>query len=158
MTRILIVEDNPLNRDMLGRRLVRAGFAIATAPDGPSALAAVARERPDLVLMDIGLGDGITGWDVTRALKADPATAAVPVIALTARAFETDRAESLAAGCAEFETKPVDFPRLLEKIRALLPAEPLSPPLGRSFPRTRESGSPEIGASRSPLPRGRAVF
>lgn len=123
MPKVLIVEDNELNRDMLGRRLVRRGFSVCTAVDGPSGVAAAARERPDLILMDISLGH-MDGWEATRLIRADPATAGIPVIALTARAFETDRERSLQAGCDDFDTKPVDLVRLIGKIEACLAAAP----------------------------------
>lgn len=121
MAKLLIVEDNPHNRDMLGRRLQNRGFTLCYADTGEAALEVAARERPDLVLMDIGLGDGIDGLEVTRRLKGTPATAAMPVIALTAHALASDRERSLAAGCADYDTKPVDMTRLLAKIEALLP-------------------------------------
>jgi two-component system, cell cycle response regulator DivK len=125
MNRILLVEDNEMNRDMLGRRLIRRGFAVDVAVDGLSALASVRESKPDLVLMDIGLGEGIDGWEVTRRLKQDPATSGIPVIALTAHALSTDVEKSIEAGCADFDTKPVDLPRLLGKIeKSLLAARP----------------------------------
>jgi two-component system cell cycle response regulator DivK len=120
MSRILLVEDNELNRDMLGRRLIRRGFELRIAVDGPSALALARTEAPDLILMDIGLGDDFDGWEATRRLKADPVTAAIPVIALTAHAMSSDLERSAAVGCADFDTKPVDLPRLLEKIERCL--------------------------------------
>lgn len=120
MNRILLVEDNELNRDMLGRRLVRRGFELSVAVDGPSALALVGAQPPDLILMDIGLGEDMDGWEVTRRLKADPATAHIPVIALTAHALSSDAEKSVAVGCADFDTKPVDLPRLLAKIERCL--------------------------------------
>jgi len=120
MTKILLVEDNELNREMLSRRLARKGFALAIAVDGLQGVAMVSSERPDLVLMDMSL-PGIDGWEATRRLKADPATRAIPVIALTAHAMSDDRAKALAAGCDDFDTKPVDLARLLGKITALLP-------------------------------------
>lgn len=120
MTRILLVEDNEMNRDMLGRRLVKRGFELSVAVDGPAALAAVGTQPPDLILMDIGLGDDMDGWEVTRRLKADPATAGIPVIALTAHALSTDLEKSVAVGCADFDTKPVDLERLLGKIERCL--------------------------------------
>jgi CheY-like chemotaxis protein len=119
MTKILLVEDNEMNRDMLGRRLQRQGFEIAIAVDGPSGVAAAASEMPDLILMDIGLG-AMDGWEATRRIKADGNTQAIPIIALTAHALATDRDKSVQVGCADFDTKPVDFPRLLGKISACL--------------------------------------
>lgn len=117
MTTILLVEDNAVNADMLSRRLVRRGFRIVTAGDGLQAVAQAISERPDLILMDMSL-PGIDGWEATRRIKRDPVTAAIPIIALTAHALTSDRDRSLAAGCDEFETKPVDLERLLQKIAA----------------------------------------
>ena len=119
MTRILIVEDNDLNRDMLSRRLVRRGFQVVVAADGAAGVEAAIRERPDLVLMDMSL-PVVDGWQATRMIKADPATSAIPVMALTAHALKEDRERALEAGCDEFETKPVDLDRLLGKIESLL--------------------------------------
>lgn len=119
MTLVLIVEDNPINRDVLGRRLERRGYNIRFAEDGPAGIAAASELAPDVILMDIGLGE-MDGWETTRRIKANPATAAIPVIALTASAFESDREKSFAAGCCDFDTKPVDLPRLLGKIEQSL--------------------------------------
>jgi two-component system, cell cycle response regulator DivK len=119
VTRILIVEDNDLNRDMLSRRLVRRGFQVVAAADGAAGVEAAIRERPDLVLMDMSL-PVVDGWQATRMIKADPATSAIPVMALTAHALKEDRERALEAGCDEFETKPVDLERLLGKIESLL--------------------------------------
>jgi len=118
--RILLVEDNELNRDMLSRRLVRQGYEVATAVDGAEALdRARADPRPELILMDLSI-PVVDGWEVTRRLKRDPDTRAIPVIALTAHAMPGDREQALAAGCDEFDTKPVDLARLLGKMQALL--------------------------------------
>jgi two-component system cell cycle response regulator DivK len=119
VTRILIIEDNDLNRDMLSRRLVRRGFQVVVAADGAAGVEAAIRERPDLVLMDMSL-PVVDGWQATRMIKADPATSAIPVMALTAHALKEDRERALEAGCDEFETKPVDLDRLLGKIESLL--------------------------------------
>jgi two-component system cell cycle response regulator DivK len=121
MTKILIVEDNEMNRDMLARRLQRYGFAVCLAVDGPGGVSTASQQMPDLILMDIALGD-MDGWEATRLIKADPQTARIPVIALTAHAHESARETSLKSGCQEFETKPVDMLRLLEKIHACLAA------------------------------------
>jgi CheY-like chemotaxis protein len=121
MTKILLVEDNEMNRDMLGRRLRRHGFTVCFAVDGPSGVSAAAREAPDLILMDVALGD-MDGWEATRRIRSNPATAAIPIIALTAHALASDRAKSVEVGCAEFDTKPVDLPRLLGKINTCLAA------------------------------------
>ncbi len=123
MPRLLIVEDDELNRDSLQRLLRRRGYDILLAVDGDEALAVARAEAPDLILMDMRL-PGIDGWEATRRLKADPATRELPIIALTAHAMASDRAEALAAGCDDHDTKPIDLDRLLPKIRALLPAAP----------------------------------
>jgi len=119
MAKILIVEDNEMNRDMLSRRLVRRGYEVATAVDGQEGLTAAASERPDLILMDMSL-PVIDGWEATRRLKANAATSTIPVIGLTAHAMTSDRDKALAAGCDDYDTKPVELPRLLAKIEALL--------------------------------------
>jgi CheY-like chemotaxis protein len=125
MAKILLVEDNEMNRDMLGRRLQRQGYAVCFAIDGPSGVAMASDESPDLILMDINLGE-MDGWEATRRIKANPATAGIPIIALTAHALATDRDKSLAAGCVDFDTKPVNLPRLLAKIAPWL--EKSAPP------------------------------
>ena len=117
--KILLVEDNEMNRDMLSRRLQRRGYEVVTAVDGESGLALTKSETPALILMDMSL-PGIDGWEATRQLKADPATRAIPVIALTAHAMAGDREQALAAGCDDFDIKPIDLDRLLGKIEALL--------------------------------------
>jgi CheY-like chemotaxis protein len=119
MPKILLVEDNEENRDMLGRRLQRQGFAVCCAPDGATGVAMAANERPDLILMDIALGE-MDGWEATQRIKSYPPTASIPVIALTAHALATDRDRSVSVGCVDYDTKPVDLPRLLGKIRAHL--------------------------------------
>ena len=116
---ILLVEDNEANADMLSRRLARRGFDVRLAGDGRAALDLAHELVPALILMDISLPE-IDGWEVTRRLKASPVTAAVPVIALTAHAMVSDRARCLAAGCDEFETKPIDLRRLLDKMQGLI--------------------------------------
>ncbi|MGH7073033.1 MAG: response regulator [Stellaceae bacterium] len=113
--KILLVEDNEMNRDMLSRRLLRQGFDVCLAVDGPTGIATAAAEIPDLILMDVALGD-MDGWEATRRIKADPLTAAIPIIALTAHALDSDRDKSIQVGCSDFDTKPVDLPRLLGKI------------------------------------------
>jgi CheY-like chemotaxis protein len=119
---VLIVEDNPINRDVLGRRLEKRGYSVRFAEDAPTGIAAAANLMPDVILMDIGLGEGMDGWEATRQIKANPKTAGIPIIALTASAFESDRRKSLAAGCCDFDTKPVDLARLLSKIEQSLHA------------------------------------
>ncbi len=116
---VLIVEDHPVNRDILGRRLTKRGFTIRFAVDGPSAVEAAADQSPDLILMDIGLGE-MDGCEATRRIKANPVSADIPIIALTASAFETDRRRALEAGCIDFDTKPVDLVRLLQKMNNAL--------------------------------------
>lgn len=120
MVRILLVEDNPENRDMLSRRLLKRGFQLLYAEDGAEAVACASAELPDLILMDLNL-PVMDGWEATRRIKADPATARIPVIALTAHAMSGDNQTARAAGCDDYDTKPVELPRLLEKIQALLP-------------------------------------
>ena len=117
--KILLVEDNEMNRDMLSRRLQRRGYEVMTAVDGESGLTMTKAEMPALVLMDMSL-PGLDGWEATRQLKADPATRAIPVIALTAHAMAGDREKALAVGCDDFDIKPIDLDRLLGKIEALL--------------------------------------
>ena len=119
MSRILLVEDNEMNRDMLSRRLAKRGYQVLVATTGAEALEIVREQRPDLVLMDAGLPD-ITGWEVTRTLKSDPATKLIPIIALTAHALASDREEAFAAGCDDYESKPVELTDLLTKIQRLL--------------------------------------
>lgn len=122
MPKLLLVEDNEMNRDMLTRRLVREGFEIVSAPDGPTAVTMAADERPDLILMDVALGE-MDGWEATQLIKAQAGTAEIPIIALTAHALESDRRKSVEVGCVDFDTKPVDLPRLLSKINRWLPGE-----------------------------------
>jgi two-component system cell cycle response regulator DivK len=119
MTRVLLVEDNEMNRDMLSRRLQRRGFEVLIATDGARGLALAAAEKPDLILMDMSL-PVLDGWEATRRLKATPDTAGIPVIGLTAHAMPTDRDKCLEAGCDEYDTKPVELSRLLDKIERLL--------------------------------------
>lgn len=121
MPKILIVEDNEMNRDMLSRRLARQGFEVALAVDGKQGVEMASSEKPDLILMDMSL-PVMNGWEATEKVKSNPATKSIPVIALTAHAMSEDREKCIAAGCNDFDTKPVDLPRLLEKIKALLPA------------------------------------
>jgi CheY-like chemotaxis protein len=108
-----------MNRDMLTRRLQRNGFAVFCAIDGPAGVASAAEEKPDLILMDVALGE-MDRWEATTLIKARPSTADIPIIALTAHALATDRAKSIEVGCCDFDTKPVDLPRLLGKINTHL--------------------------------------
>ena len=126
MPRILLVEDNEMNRDMLSRRLRRKGFEVEIADDGRRGLEAAPSGSFDLILMDLSL-PGLDGWTVAGLLKDDPKTRSIPVIALTAHAMSGDRQRAIEAGCDDYDTKPVDFPRLLAKIEALLAGRP-SPP------------------------------
>jgi two-component system, cell cycle response regulator DivK len=119
MPKILLVEDNEMNRDMLSRRLTRNGFEVVMAVDGGQGVAMAGNEKPDLILMDMSL-PVMDGWEATRRVKADAATSAIPIIALTAHALVEDREKAKAAGCDDFDTKPVELPRLLEKINRLL--------------------------------------
>jgi two-component system cell cycle response regulator DivK len=128
MPKILLVEDNEMNRDMLSRRLIRKGYQIVMALDGAEAVAKCVSEMPDLILMDITL-PGMNGWDATREIKSKELTRSIPVIALTALAMVGDREQSLAAGCDDYDTKPIDLPRLLEKIEVQL-ARRLQPGAG----------------------------
>jgi two-component system cell cycle response regulator DivK len=117
--KILLVEDNEMNRDMLSRRLLRNGYQVVLAVDGGEGLAMARAESPDLILMDMSL-PVLDGWEATRQLKSEPKTREIPVIALTAHAMAGDRQKALSAGCDDFDTKPVELPRLLTKIEALL--------------------------------------
>ena len=119
MPKILLVEDNEMNRDMLSRRLSRRGFEIIIAADGQEGLDLAATGAPDLILMDMSLPT-MDGWETTRRIRARPPTAGIPVIALTAHAMSGDREEALDAGCDDYDTKPIEFERLLGKIAALL--------------------------------------
>ena len=119
MPTILLVEDNELNRDMLSRRLIRRGYAVVTAHDGEQGHAMACSINPDLILMDIGLPE-MDGWQVTRLLKSNPKTREIPIIALTAHALLTDREKALEVGCDDYDTKPVEFTRLMQKIESLV--------------------------------------
>ena len=119
MHKILLVEDNEDNRDMLARRLQRKGYVVIVAVDGREGVDLAANERPDLILMDMSL-PVLDGWDATREIKTAPATEAIPIIALTAHAMSGDREKAMEAGCDDYDVKPVELPRLLTKIEALL--------------------------------------
>jgi CheY-like chemotaxis protein len=120
--KILVVEDNDMNRDMVSRYLEALGFRVVQAADGIEGIERALAERPDLILMDLSL-PGLDGWEATRRLKADEATQDIPVIALTAHAMLGDREQTLRAGCDDYETKPIDFQRLMAKVEALLRKE-----------------------------------
>ena len=124
MAKILLVEDNEMNRDMLSRRLARRGYEVVIAVDGAEGVDKAGTEAPALILMDMSL-PVVDGWDATRRIKAAPATRAIPVIALTAHAMSGDREKAVEAGCDDFDTKPVDLARLLGKIEALLARKPI---------------------------------
>ena len=119
MTKILLVEDNEMNRDMLSRRLQKKGYTVVTAQDGEKGYSLARSEAPDLILMDISL-PAMDGWEVTRLLKANALTRHIPIIALTAHAMVSDREKAIGIGCDDYDTKPVDFVRLSEKIESLL--------------------------------------
>ena len=119
MAKILLIEDNQMNRDMLSRRLTRKGYEVVNAVDGEQGMAMARAEAPDLILMDMSL-PVLDGWEATRQLKSAPETQAIPVIALTAHAMAGDREKAVEAGCNDYDTKPIEMPRLLEKIEALL--------------------------------------
>lgn len=124
MATILLVEDNEMNRDVLSRRLSRRGFQTLIATDGKQGIAMAREQLPDLILMDMRL-PVVDGWEATRQIKAAPETQSIPIIALTAHAIAGDREKALAAGCDDYEAKPVDFPRLIAKIQTLLDKETL---------------------------------
>ncbi len=119
MAKILLIEDNEMNRDMLSRRLERRGYQVVIAVDGGQGVQLAQAEVPALILMDMSL-PVLDGWEATRQLKAAPETQSIPIIALTAHAMSDDREKALAAGCNDYDTKPIDFPRLLAKIQTLL--------------------------------------
>jgi CheY-like chemotaxis protein len=125
MQKILLVEDNEMNRDMLSRRLERKGYRVVTAQDGKQGYSLARTQRPDLILMDLSL-PAMDGWEVTRLLKADESTRHIPIIVLTAHVLVSDRQKAFAAGCDDYDTKPVDFARLSEKIENLLVERKLS--------------------------------
>ena len=127
MNKILLVEDNEMNRDMLSRRLEKRGYTVVVGVDGAAGIAQAKAEKPDLILMDMSL-PVIDGWEATKMIRADPEIAATPIIALTAHAMSSDREKCLAAGCNDFDTKPVELPRLLGKIEELLKNRPAAPP------------------------------
>ena len=131
MTKILLVEDNELNRDMLSRRLIRRGYEVICATTGEQALATARAQLPDLILMDIRLPD-ISGWDVTIQLRADPLTRDIGIIALTAHSMEGHRERAIASGCDDYDTKPVELTRLLKKMEKVLHKRALKSPTGAS--------------------------
>jgi two-component system cell cycle response regulator DivK len=126
MPRILLVEDNEMNRDMLSRRLARKNYEVLVAVDGEEGVAMVGSEAPDLILMDMSL-PVMDGWEATRQLKASPETKAIPIIALTAHAMSSYREKAMEAGCDDYDTKPIELPRLLAKMEALLGEKKAAP-------------------------------
>ena len=126
MKKILLVEDNEMNRDMLSRRLARKGYEVSIAVDGKQGVEMAQQEAPDLILMDMSL-PVLDGWEATRQLKGADATRAIPVIALTAHAMSGDREKALEAGCDDYDTKPIELPRLLEKIESMLGKKAATP-------------------------------
>lgn len=158
MPKILLVEDNELNRDMLSRRLVRKGYAVVIAVDGLQGVAMAGTEHPDLILMDMSL-PGIDGWEATRRIKANPATQKVPVIALTAHAMTDDRSTALAAGCDDFDTKPVDLERLLNKMVQLLQSGKTKAPVeAAGAPASSWAHELTLTATHSSLPAAKAAL
>lgn len=119
MSRLLLVEDNEMNRDMLVKRLTRRGFELIVAVDGTQGVETARAELPDLILMDMSLPE-VDGWEATRLLKSDPTTNHIPILALTAHAMDGDREKAIEAGCDDYDTKPIDLTRLLEKMNQLL--------------------------------------
>lgn len=125
MPKVLLVEDNEMNRDMLSRRLIRKGYDVVMAVNGTQSVTMAISEAPDIILMDMSLPE-IDGWEASRQNKANPATAHIPIIGLSAHAMAGDRQKALDAGCEDYDTKPIDFLRLLEKIKTLLDASSFS--------------------------------
>ncbi len=127
MVRVLLIEDNEMNRDMLSRRLIKRGYDVVMAIDGQQGIDLAVSEKPDLILLDMSL-PVVDGWDAARQIKSNDASKGVPLIALTAHAMASDRERAISAGCDDFDTKPVELPRLLAKIETLLKAKGIVPP------------------------------
>jgi two-component system cell cycle response regulator DivK len=127
MVKVLLVEDNEMNRDMLSRRLTKRGYAVAMAIDGQQGIDMAVAEKPDIILLDMSL-PVVDGWEAAKQIKANPLSAGVPLIALTAHAMAADRERAMSAGCDDFDTKPVELPRLLGKMEALLKTKGVTPP------------------------------
>ena len=127
MTKVLLIEDNEMNRDMLSRRLTKRGYAVVMAIDGQQGIDMAVAEKPDLILLDMSL-PVVDGWEAAKQIKANPLSAGVPLIALTAHAMAADRERAMSAGCDDFDTKPVELPRLLGKMEILLKAKGMAPP------------------------------
>ena len=128
MVNVLLVEDNEMNRDMLSRRLTKRGYAVQMAVDGQQGIDMAVSAKPDIIILDMSL-PVVDGWEAARQIKANPASQNVPLIALTAHAMASDRERAISAGCDDFDTKPVELPRLLGKIEALLKAKGVTPPV-----------------------------
>lgn len=128
MVKVLLVEDNELNRDMLSRRLAKRGYEVVMAIDGQQGVAMAVSEKPDIILLDMSL-PVVDGWEAAQQIKANEASKGLPLIALTAHAMASDRERALLAGCDDFDTKPVELPRLLGKMEALLKAKGITPPV-----------------------------
>ena len=127
MTNVLLIEDNEMNRDMLSRRLTKRGYTVVMAIDGQQGIDMSVSEKPDIILLDMSL-PVVDGWEAAQQIKANPVSAGVPLIALTAHAMASDRERAMSAGCDDFDTKPVELPRLLGKMETLLKAKGITPP------------------------------
>ena len=127
MAKVLLIEDNEMNRDMLSRRLIKRGYEVVMAIDGQQGIDMAASEKPDIILLDMSL-PVVDGWEAAKQIKANPASAGAPLIALTAHAMAADRERAMSAGCDDFDTKPVELPRLLGKMETLLKARGIAPP------------------------------
>jgi CheY-like chemotaxis protein len=127
MVKVLLVEDNEMNRDMLSRRLIKRGYTVVMAIDGRQGIDMAVSEKPDIILLDMSL-PVVDGWDAAKQIKSNDASKGVPLIALTAHAMASDKERALSAGCDDFDTKPVDLPRLLGKMETLLKAKGIAPP------------------------------
>lgn len=127
MAKVLLIEDNEMNRDMLSRRLIKRGYNVVMAIDGQQGIDMAASEKPDIILLDMSL-PVVDGWEAAKQIKANPASAGAPLIALTAHAMAADRERAMSAGCDDFDTKPVELPRLLGKMETLLKARGIAPP------------------------------
>lgn len=127
MAKVLLVEDNEMNRDMLSRRLIKRGYTVVMAIDGQQGIDMAVSEKPDIILLDMSL-PVVDGWEAAKQIKANPVSASAPLIALTAHAMAADRERAMSAGCDDFDTKPVELPRLLGKMETLLRAKGIAPP------------------------------
>ena len=128
MVKVLLIEDNEMNRDMLSRRLAKRGYEVVMAIDGQQGIDMAVSEKPDIILLDMSL-PVVDGWEAAQQIKANEASKGVPLVALTAHAMASDRERAMSAGCDDFDTKPVELPRLLGKMEALLTAKGITPPV-----------------------------